>query len=217
MFQDEELKVEQPAITQLIKLGWTYVPGTHLAPVAAGKDAQSSAERAYYRDVVLVQRLESALRKLNPWISSENLGKVMRELTHPNHAALMEYNHSIYEMLVNYLSVEQDLGKGRKGQTVKIIDFDNPANNEYLCTNQFKIEGAHQNVIPDIVCFVNGLPLAVIECKSPYVADAISEGINQLRRYANLREPTSEEGAQKLFWYNQLMVSTCRDQARVGT
>ena len=53
-------------------------------------------------------------------------------------------------------------------------------------TNQFKIEGAHQNVIPDIVCFVNGLPLAVIECKSPYVADAISEGINQLRRYANL-------------------------------
>src|SRR5690554_3606383 len=217
MFNDEDFKVEQPAIAQLIKLGWTYVPGARLAPVAASKDAQSTAERAYYRDVVLVKRLESALRKLNPWISNENLGKVMRELTHPNHAALMEYNHSIYEMLVNYLSVEQDLGKGRKGQTVKIIDFDNPANNEYLCTNQFKIEGAHQNVIPDIVCFVNGLPLAVIECKSPYVADAISEGINQLRRYANLREPTSEEGAQKLFWYNQLMVSTCRDLAKVGT
>ena len=137
MFNDEDFKVEQPAIAQLIKLGWTYVPGARLAPVAANKDAQSTAERAYYRDVVLVNRLESALRKLNPWISNENLGKVMRELTHPNHAALMEYNHSIYEMLVNYLSVEQDLGKGRKGQTVKIIDFDNPANNEYLCTNQF--------------------------------------------------------------------------------
>ena len=217
MFQDEDFKVEQPAIAQLIKLGWTYLPGARLAPVAASKDAPTTAERAYYRDVVLVKRLESALRKLNPWISNENLGKVMRELTHPNHAALMEYNHSIYEMLVNYLSVEQDLGKGRKGQTVKIIDFDNPANNEYLCTNQFKIEGAHQNVIPDIVCFVNGLPLAVIECKSPYVADAIAEGINQLRRYANLRDPVSEEGAQKLFWYNQLMVSTCRDQAKVGT
>lgn len=217
MFNDEDFKVEQPAIAQLIKLGWTYVPGARLAPVAASKDAQPTAERAYYRDVVLVNRLESALRKLNPWISNENLGKVMRELTHPNHAALMEYNHSIYEMLVNYLSVEQDLGKGRKGQTVKIIDFDNPANNEYLCTNQFKIEGVTQNVIPDIVCFVNGLPLAVIECKSPYVADAISEGINQLRRYANLRDPVSEEGAQKLFWYNQLMVSTCRDQAKVGT
>ena len=217
MFQDEELKVEQPAIAQLIKLGWTYVPGASLAPATASKNAQPTAERAYYRDVVLVNRLEAALRRINPWISAENLGKVMRELTHPNHAALMEYNQSIYDMLVNYLSVEQDLGKGRKGQTVKIIDFDNPANNEFLCTNQFKIEGVNQNIIPDIICFVNGLPLAVIECKSPYITDAMGEGINQLRRYANLREPAAEEGAQKLFWYNQLMISTCRDQARVGT
>ena len=216
MFQDEELKVEQPAIEQLIKLGWEYVPGASLAPLAAGTGSQK-AERDYYREVVLVGRLESALRKLNPWISDENLRKVMREITHPHHAALMEYNHSIYEMLANYLSVEQDLGKGRKGQTVKIIDFENPENNDFLCTNQFKIEGANQNIIPDIVCFVNGLPLAVIECKSPYKADAIAEGIDQLRRYANLREPASDEGAEKLFWYNQLMVSTCRDQARVGT
>jgi type I restriction enzyme R subunit len=129
----------------------------------------------------------------------------------------MEYNQSIYDKLVNYLSVEQDLGAGRKGQTVKVIDFDNPDNNEFLCTNQFKIEGINQNIIPDIVCFVNGLPLAVIECKSPYIADAVAEGINQLRRYANLRYPEDDEGAQKLFWYNQLMVSTCRDQAKVGT
>jgi len=216
MFKDEELKVEQPAIEQLMKLGWAYVPGSSLAPLAASAGSQK-AERDYYRDVVLVGRLESALRKLNPWISDENLRKVMREITHPNHAALMEYNHSVYQMLVNYLSVEQDLGKGRKGQTVKIIDFDNPANNDFLCTNQFKIEGANQSVIPDIICFVNGLPLAVIECKSPYKADAIAEGIDQMRRYANLREPASDEGAEKLFWYNQLMISTCRDQARVGT
>ena len=195
MFNAEEFKVEQPAIQQLIKLGWQYVPGASLAPLAAGTGPQK-AERDYYRDVVLVRRLESALRKLNPWISDENLRKVMREITHPFHAALMEYNHSIYQMLVNYLSVEQDLGKGRKGQTVKIIDFDNPENNDFLCTNQFKIEGANQNVIPDIVCFVNGLPLAVIECKSPYASDAIAEGINQMRRYANLREPASDEGAE---------------------
>ncbi|MEZ2720178.1 type I restriction endonuclease subunit R [Paenalcaligenes hominis] len=206
MFNDEEVKVELPAIEQLQQLGWDYVPGPSLA-----------AERGSLRDVVLVQRLEAALRRLNPWISEENLTKVMRELTHPNHAALMEYNQSIYDILVNYLSVEQDLGQGRRGQTVKIIDFDNPANNEFLCTTQFKVEGVTQNIIPDMVCFVNGLPLAVIECKSPYVADAIAEGINQLRRYANLRDPASDEGAQRLFWYNQLMVSTCRDQAKVGT
>ncbi|KXS52564.1 MAG: type I restriction enzyme, R subunit, partial [Marinobacter sp. T13-3] len=216
MFQDEIEKVELPAIEQLTRLGWTFVPGADLVP-ALPVDGSPVGERGYYRDVVLPKRLEAAIVRLNPWISDENLRKVIREFTHPNHAGLMEYNQSIYDLLVNYLSVEQDLGAGRKGQTVKVIDFDNPENNEFLCTNQFKVEGINQNIIPDIVCFVNGLPLAVIECKSPYVADAVAEGINQLRRYANLRNPEDDEGAQKLFWYNQLMVSTCRDQAKVGT
>ena len=216
MFQDEIQKVEQPAIEQLQKLGWQYVPGALLAP--AGDALKGiNAERTYYRDVVMVNRLEQALKRLNPWISDENLRKVMRDITHPVHAGLMEYNQALWQMLVNYVSVEQDLGKGRKGQTVKIIDFDVPGNNDFLCTNQFKIEGQNQNIIPDIVCFVNGLPLAVIECKSPYAADAVGQGIDQLRRYANLREPETDEGAQKLFWYNQLMVSSCRDLAKLGT
>ncbi|WP_237673400.1 type I restriction endonuclease subunit R [Vreelandella profundi] len=216
LFKDEIEKVEQPAIEQLQKLGWSYVSGAALAPVLP-VDGSPSGERGYYRDVVLVTRLETAIQRLNPWISDENLRKVMREFTHPNYAGLMEYNHAIYQLLVNYLSVEQDLGKGRKGQTVKVIDFDNPANNEFLCTNQFKVEGVNQNIIPDIVCFVNGLPLAVIECKSPYLSSPMAEGIDQLRRYANLRRPEDDEGAQRLFWYNQLVVSTCRDQAKVGT
>ncbi|OXR48097.1 deoxyribonuclease HsdR [Pusillimonas sp. T2] len=216
MFQDEIHKVEQPAINLLQRLGWQYIPGAQLAPAADTIPTQT-AERSYFRDVVLVNRLEQAIKRLNPWISDENLRKVVRDITHPVHAGLMEYNHALWQILVNYVSVEQDLGKGRKGQTVKIIDFDTPANNDFLCTNQFKIEGPNQKIIPDIVCFVNGLPLAVIECKSPYTADAIAQGIDQLRRYANLRDPSSEEGAQKLFWYNQLMVSTCRDQAKVGT
>jgi type I restriction enzyme R subunit len=217
LFQDEVDKVELPAIAQLQQLGWRYVPGASLSPVLPIDGAPSTGERGYYRDVVLVKQLEAALRRLNPWISEENLRKVLREMTHPHHAGLMEYNHAIYQQLVNYLSVEQDVGKGRKGQTVKIIDFDQPDNNDFLCTNQFKIEGINQNIIPDIVCFVNGLPLAVVECKSPYIADALAQGIDQLRRYANLRYPEDDEGAQKLFWYNQLMVSTCRDHARVGT
>jgi len=104
-------------------------------------------ERSYYRDVVLVGRLEQALRRLNPWLSDENLRKVMREFTHPNHASLLEYNHALYSLLVNYLSVDQDLGKGRKGQTVRIIDFDHPENNDFVCTNQFKVTGSVQNII----------------------------------------------------------------------
>ena len=209
MNQDELNKVELPAIAQLQQLGWKYINGLNLSPEAG--------VRQYNRDVVLVGQLNAAIKRINPWISDENLKKVSREVTHPLFAGLMEYNHAFYKTLVNYQSVEQDLGKGRKGQTVKIIDFDNIDNNEFICTNQFKVEGVNQNIIPDIVCFVNGIPLAVIECKSPYITSPMSDGINQLRRYANLRHPNDDEGAEKLFWYNQLMVSTCRDQAKVGT
>ena len=209
MNQDELNKEELPAIEQLKQIGWTYIYGAELTPEAGA--------RAYLRDVVLVKQLDAAIKRINPWISDENFKKVSREITHPNFAGLMEYNHAIYQTLVNYQSVEQDLGKGRKGQTVKIIDFDNLDNNEFICTNQFKVEGANQKIIPDIVCLVNGLPLAIIECKSPYITSPMSEGINQLRRYANLRHPHDDEGAEKLFWYNQLMIATCRDQAKVGT
>jgi type I restriction enzyme R subunit len=219
MDQDELDKVELPAIAQLKQLGWSYIHGAELSPDFI--QADGSRARAYQRDVVLVNHLEAAIKRINPWISDENLRKVSRELTHPVCAGLMEYNHALYNTLVNYQSVEQDLGKGRKGQTVKVIDFANIDNNEFICTNQFKVEGVNQNIIPDIVCFVNGLPLAVIECKSPYITNPVAEGINQLRRYANLRNPHADlskcEGADRLFWYNQLMVSSCRDQAKVGT
>ena len=215
MKNNELNKVEAPAIAQLVQLGWTYIQGKQLSPDYACADG--IPERTYLRDVVLVKRLEAAIKRINPWISDENLRKVSREITHPNFAALMEYNHAFYQTMVNYLSVEQDLGKGRKGQTVKLVDFETPSNNEFLCTNQFKVEGTNQSIIPDIVCFVNGIPLAVIECKSPYISAPMSDGINQLRRYANLRHTDDHEGAEKLFWYNQLMVSTCRDQAKVGT
>lgn len=225
MNQDEFDKVEAPAIAQLVSLGWEYISGKDLSPSSKPSVNESpehiyadgKGERTYLRDVVLVKRLEAAIKRINPWISDENLRKVSRDVTHPNFAALMEYNHAFYQTLVSYLSVEQDLGKGRKGQTVKLVDFDQPENNEFVCTNQFKIEGVNQNIIPDIVCFVNGIPLAVIECKSPYISSPMSEGINQLRRYANLRQSEDHEGAEKLFWYNQLMVSSCRDQAKVGT
>lgn len=211
MSNNEFDKVEQPAIAQLHQLGWHYIPGKALAP------EHSNQERDYVRDVVLVKRLTQAIERINPWISEENLRKVVRMVTHPQCAGLMEYNHGFYQTMVGYLSVEQDIGKGKKGQTVKLIDFDDVSNNEFICTNQFKVEGTKQTIIPDIVCFVNGLPLAVMECKSPFISTPVACGIDQLRRYANQRHPEDFEGAEKLFWYNQLMVSTCRDIARVGT
>ena len=210
MANDEYDKVELPALNQLQSLGWVYAEGSALSP-------EESDERTSFKDVVLEKRLTKSIKQINSWINDENLHKVVRDLTRAQFQNLIETNQSHWENLTQYTSVSQDLGQGNKGQTVKIIDFENPENNEFLCTNQFKISGVKQNIIPDIILFVNGLPLAVIECKSPYITNPMEEGINQLMRYANRRNPQDDEGADKLFHFNQLMVSTHGDKARVGT
>ena len=210
MPNNEYTDVELPAIQLFQSLGYTYIDGTTLAP-------ELTDERNSMREVILGKRLTNALKKINPWISPENLRKVVRDVTIINKASMLEANQHFYEMLVKYTSVDQDLGKGRKGQTVKLIDFDNPENNEFLVVNQFKVQGPKQNIIPDLVVFVNGIPLAVIECKSPYITNPMYCGIDQLQRYCNRRKPEDNEGAERLFWYNQIMVSTYRDLAKLGT
>ena len=210
MASDELDKVELPALEQLQSLGWSYVEGAKLSP-------DESDERSSLKDVVLEKRLTESLKRINPWINDENLRKVVRDLTKTLYPNLVEANQGIWTQINQCISVMQDLGKGNKGQTVHIIDFEHPENNEFLCTNQFKVSGVNQNIIPDILCFVNGLPLAVIECKSPYITNPMESGIDQLLRYANRRTPENDEGAEKLFHYNLMMVSTHRDKARVGT
>ena len=209
MAADEYDKVELPALQQLQSLGWGYLHGDQLTP--------QSLERNSFRDPVLEGRLTTAIQRINPWINEENLRKVVRNLTQHRVESLMEVNQSIWETLTQYISEKQDDGHGLRSQTVKIIDFDNPDINDFLCVNQFKVEGVHQNIYPDIVLFVNGLPLVVIECKSPYIANPMSAGIDQLLRYANRRQPHEDEGAERLFHYNQMMVSTHRESAKVAT
>ncbi len=210
MTSDEFDKVELPALEQLKSLGWSYVEGERLSP-------EESDERSSLKDVFLEKRLKDSIRRINPWISDENLRKVVRDLTKAIYPNLVEANQSVWNSINQCVSVMQDLGRGNKGQTVHIIDFDNMENNEFLCANQFKVKGLNQDIIPDIVLFLNGLPMAVIECKSPYITNPMQEGIGQLLRYANRRNPSDDEGAETLFHYNLMMVSTHRDKARVGT
>ena len=210
MASDEFDKVELPALEQLQSLGWSYVEGAKLSP-------EESDERSSFKDVVLEKQLTTSIKRINPWINNKNLSKVVRDLTKTQYPNLIEANQAIWTSINQCVSVMQDLGKGNKSQTVHIIDFNNPENNEFLCTNQFKVKGVNQTIIPDIVLFVNGLPLAVIECKSPYITDPMQEGIDQLLRYANRRNPSDDEGAEMFFHYNLMMVSTHKDKARVGT
>ena len=210
MSNDEFNKVELPAIEQLKKLNWKYLEGNKLSP-------DESDERKSFKHFVLKKKLSQSIKKINPWISDDNLKTVVHNLTTIENLSLIEVNQKNYNLLIKYITVEQDIGGHRQNRTVKIIDFDNIENNEFIVTNQFKVSGLKENIVPDIILFVNGLPLAVIECKSPYITNPMEAGINQLFRYCNTRRSDENEGAEKLFHYNQMMVSTHNKHARLGT
>ncbi len=106
---------------------------------------------------------------------------------------------------------------GGKEKTVVIIDFDHPEKNDFLAINQFRVEvpGGKTFISPDIVLFVNGIPFVVVECKSPKISNPMEEGINQLLRYSNQRpEVEEDEGCERLFYYNQFLVGSFRQEAR---
>ena len=134
MSNDEFNKVELPAINQLKKLNWKYIEGIKLSP-------DESDERKSFKQIILKSKLSHSIKKINSWINEDNLKKVVREFVQITNLNLMEANQKVYEKLTKYLSVEQDLGEGRKSHTVKIIDFENIENNEFLITNQFKVAG----------------------------------------------------------------------------
>lgn len=189
--------VENRIIEQLKKLGYTH-------------DSNLECERKTLRDVILEQRLTSAIKRINPWIDDHNLHKLVRYVCHNEATSLMEANERLHDSIaVQYISIEQDLGKGKKNQTVRLIDFDNIENNEFLVVNQFRVGTAKDNIIPDIVIFVNGLPLVVIECKSPFITNPIAQAVKQLERYQN--------DAERLFYHNQILIATCGQQAKYGT
>ncbi|GGI12577.1 type I restriction endonuclease subunit R [Gottfriedia solisilvae] len=194
----KERPVEYKIIHQLESYGYTYLHGGSL-----------ESERTSKSDVVLEKRLGQSVKRLNPWIDDNNIHKVIRSITHLDAPSLMENNEALFGYLVNAISVPQDLGQGKKNQTVRLIDFEDIANNEFLVVNQFHINGPSETIIPDVIVFINGLPIAVIECKSATVTEPISRAISQLTRY--------QRDVEKLFWYNHVMIACCDVQAKFGS
>ena len=204
---DELHLAENPAVELLESLNYTYVPPEEL-----------EGERSSFKEAILTRRLSTALKRLNPWISQANLANAVKAVTQVPAASLAEANEKVYTSLTYGIALEQDLGGGRKSHTVRFLDFDNPDRNEWMVTRQYKVLGSKKHIIPDVVVFVNGLPLAVIECKSPTIGDAWkSEAVKQIHRYQEAGTRWKDQGAPKLFEAAQILVGTCGERAVYGT
>jgi type I restriction enzyme, R subunit len=216
----EYAEVERPLLDQLVGLGWSRLEGD--------KWDSSVTERENFHSALLEVRLRDALLRLNagpdgkPWLDESRLSEAVSGLNRPGVGKLIEVNERLTNYLLEGMAVAGLPGwdQGRS-QRVKLIDFDHPERNDFLAISQFRIDEpsgqSKQFVVPDVVLFVNGIPLVVIECKSPDIVDPMAEGINQLRRYANQRDLGMPEGNEELFWPNQFVISTYGDRARVGT
>ena len=204
---DELHLAENPAVELLESLGYTYVPPEALEP-----------ERASLKETILTGRLAAALKRLNAWLSETNVAKAVKAVTQVPAASLAEANETLYTSLTYGIAIEQDRGGGRKSHQIRFLDFERPERNEWVVTRQYRVLGSKKHVIPDVVAFVNGLPLAVIECKSPTIGDAWkAEAVKQLRRYQEADSRWKDQGAPRLFEAAQILVGTCGERAVYGT
>ncbi len=160
-------------------------------------------------------------QKLNgPWISDDNLQKAIRAVTTVPAASLIEASEKLYTTLTYGISLEQDRGDGKKSHDVRFFDFDDPKANELVVTRQFRVQGSKKNIRPDVVLFVNGIPLVVIECKEP---STLGEAWRSSRRSINARatrrweERFKDPWPRKLFETMQILVATCGQAAVYGT
>ena len=201
-----ESVVEDAALGWLEELGYAVLYGPDIA------FGEPAAERSdpNYRDVVLEGRLRDALALLNPQLPPEALEDAFRKVTRVDAPAPIERNRTVHRMLVKGVPVEYRRQDGSiAGDQAKLIDFDSPDNNDWLALSQFTVAEGQHTRRPDIVLFVNGLPVAVIELKNP--AD---ENATVWMAYKQLQTYQAELPA--LFAYNEALVVSDGTLARIG-
>ena len=200
-----ESEVEAAALEWLETLGWAVAHGPDIAPDTPG------AERADYGAVVLQGRLRDALARLNPDLPASARDDAFRKLTRPEGATLEVRNRAVHRLLVDGATVEYRAGDGAiRGAQANLIDFDDPGNNDWLAVNQFTVVENKRERRPDLVLFVNGLPLGVVELKNPADEDAtVWTAWRQLQTY--------KAELPSLFAFNAALVVSDGVEARIGT
>ena len=205
MAQIAESHVEEAALAWLAELGYAIANG-----LAIGPDG-SAPERASYGDVILAERLKAAIARLNSHLNADTQEDVFRRLTQSETPSLTEENRRLHRFLIEGVPVEITRPDGSiGGDTARLIDFDDLAANDWLAVNQFTVIENKANRRPDVVVFVNGLPLGVIELKNPGAENAALDGaFNQLQTY--------KAQIPSLFRTNAALVISDGLAARIGS
>ena len=197
--------VEQAALETLKELGWAYLPGPVLAPDGIAPERRSNS------DVILIGRLETAIAKLNPDAPEQAQSEALRKLVSGELSDLVEENRRVHRMLTEGVDVEFRDDRGQPAKTkIWLIDLGQPEANDWLAVNQFKVVENRANRRPDVVLFVNGLPLAVLELKNAAAENAtIEDAFNQLQTY--------KAQIPSLFRTNAILVTSDGMEARIGS
>lgn len=219
----ELTEVEQPFLDQLASMGWKILTGSMDFPSVTGRKS--------FREVFITPDLRAALRRVNlrdgqEWLDDGRMSQAVSALERIGQKKLIEANQEGTALLLGGVQVEglPDWDGGRS-RTIHFVDWADPENNTFTAVSQFKVDcpgGMSKGSIrPDITLFVNGIPVVVVECKSPSISEPIAAAVDQLRRYHNARKHAGEvqddEGNERLFYTNQFLVATSYDEARVGT
>jgi type I restriction enzyme R subunit len=216
--------VEKPFVAQLQGLNWKHTEGSLDDPATTGRSSFSEViQRA-----ALTERLRAInLRDGQPWLDEQRIAEAFAAITRVGTGKLMEANQTVTELLLKGITVDGIPGwEGGRGQTIQYIDWDTPANNHFSVINQYRVDcppgynSGKKFIVPDLVLLVNGIPLVVVECKSPSIPEPLAEAVDQLRRYSNQRKAAFEveenEGNEPLFASVQLLIASSFDEARVG-
>lgn len=199
-----EDQLEQLCLSWFKEIGYDYVCGYDIAPDA------SAPERGDFRQLILTGRLLTQLQKINPHIPVATLEQVILQIAKPETPVLIKNNKQFHQYLQEGVKVDFKLNCEDKTDYVQLVDFSNTHNNQFLVVNQFSILGSKSHRRPDIIVFINGLPLAVIELKNPADQNAdIWQAFQQLQTY--------KDEIADLFMFNQALVVSDGLDARVGS
>ncbi len=209
----EGLEVELPALELICKLGYDYKNHFEL-----------EVERDNFHEVILYKRLRDAIENLND-LDNDEVNDVLNQIHERNFVPQLDPVEANERVRIKLVGISQENGLEQPIQVksidekgnpvlkdVRLFDFNNPTNNDFLVTNQFKLVGQKGTIECDIVVFVNGIPLVVIECKKPTSSDYLQDVFDQ--NYTKYQQKNS--GFEKLFFYNHILIATCGIAAKYG-